>query len=180
MKFTETGLPGAFIVELEERADSRGFFARAYCEAEFEKVGIKTSVVQCNLSFNHKRGTMRGMHMQVAPALEAKLVRCIRGAVYDAIVDMRPESPTYLQSFGLELTAENRKALFIPESFAHGYLTLADNTEMLYQVSEFYTPGTERGFRYNDPSLTIEWPIPVEVISDKDATWALLGEAVTN
>jgi dTDP-4-dehydrorhamnose 3,5-epimerase len=178
MKFTETKLPGAFIIELEERVDSRGFFARTFCANEFIAHGLKPAVVQCNLSFNHKQGTMRGMHMQIAPATEAKLVRCTRGAVYDVIVDMRPESPTYLQHIGLELTADNRKALFVPEMFAHGYLTLVDEAEVFYQVSEFYTPGTERGLRYNDPALGIEWPIAVEVISDKDAAWALLNEEV--
>jgi dTDP-4-dehydrorhamnose 3,5-epimerase len=176
MKFTETKLKGAFIIELEERTDSRGFFARTFCAREFEEHGLKPAVVQCNMSFNHKKGTMRGMHYQIAPATEAKLVRCTRGAVYDVIVDMRPNSPTYLEHIGVELTADNRKALYVPEMFAHGYLTLTDGAEVFYQVSEFYTPGTERGLRYNDPALKIEWPVAIEVISEKDAAWALLGE----
>jgi dTDP-4-dehydrorhamnose 3,5-epimerase len=176
MKFTETKLKGAFIIELEERTDSRGFFARTFCAREFEEHGLKPAVVQCNMSFNHKKGTMRGMHYQIAPATEAKLVRCTRGAVYDVIVDMRPDSPTYLEHIGVELTADNRKALYVPEMFAHGYLTLTDGAEVFYQVSEFYTPGTERGLRYNDPALKIEWPVAIEVISEKDAAWALLGE----
>lgn len=178
MKFTETKLPGAFIIELEQRVDPRGFFARTFCAREFEDHGLKPAVVQCNMSFNHHKATMRGMHYQVAPAPEAKLVRCTRGAVYDVIVDMRPESPTYLQHIGLELTADNRTALYVPEMFAHGYLTLVDGAEVFYQVSEFYTPGTERGLRYNDPALKLEWPIPVEVISEKDAAWALFEEGM--
>jgi dTDP-4-dehydrorhamnose 3,5-epimerase len=178
MRFTETKLKGAFIVELEERTDSRGFFARTFCAREFEEHGLKPAVVQCNMSYNHLKATMRGMHYQAHPAPEAKLVRCTRGAVYDVIVDMRADSPTYLQHIGLELTADNRVALFVPEMFAHGYLTLTDGAEVFYQVSEFYTPGTERGLRYNDPALKIEWPLAVEVISDKDAAWALLEESV--
>jgi dTDP-4-dehydrorhamnose 3,5-epimerase len=176
MKFTETKLKGAFIIELEERSDSRGFFARTFCAHEFEEHGLKPAVAQCNMSFNHKKGTMRGMHYQIAPATEAKLVRCTRGAVYDAIVDLRPDSPTYLEHIGVELTADNRKALYVPEMFAHGYLTLTDGAEVFYQVSEFYTPGTERGLRYNDPALKIDWPVAIEVISEKDAAWALMGE----
>lgn len=178
MKFTETKLKGAFIIELEERTDSRGFFARTFCAREFEEHGLKPAVVQCNMSYNHKKGTMRGMHYQIEPAMEAKLVRCTRGAVYDVIVDMRPDSPTYLQHIGVELTADNRKALYVPEMFAHGYLTLVDGAEVFYQVSEFYTPGTERGLRYDDPALGIEWPVPIEVISEKDAAWALLSKEV--
>ena len=174
MKFTETKLKGAFVIELEERTDDRGFFARTFCAREFEEHGLKTSLVQSNMSYNHKKGTMRGMHYQVAPAMEAKLVRCTRGSVYDAIVDLRPDSPTYLQHFGLELSADNHKALYVPEMFAHGYLTLTDGAEVFYQVSEFYTPGTERGLRYNDAALGIEWPVAIEVISEKDAAWALL------
>ena len=178
MKFTETKLKGAFIIELEERSDSRGFFARTFCAREFEEHGLKPAVVQCNMSYNHKKGTMRGMHYQVEPAMEAKLVRCTRGAVYDVIVDMRPDSPTYLEHIGVELTADNRVALYVPEMFAHGYLTLVDGAEVFYQVSEFYTPGTERGLRYDDPALGIDWPVPIEVISEKDAAWALMSKEV--
>ena len=178
MRFVETKLKGAFIIELEERTDPRGFFARTFCAREFEEHGLKPAVAQCNMSYNHKKGTMRGMHYQIAPATEAKLVRCTRGAVYDAIVDLRPDSPTYLEHIGVELTADNRRALYVPELFAHGYLTLTDGAEVFYQVSEFYTPGTERGLRYNDPKLDIEWPVSVEVISEKDAAWELMVDEV--
>ncbi|MCA9909629.1 MAG: dTDP-4-dehydrorhamnose 3,5-epimerase [Anaerolineae bacterium] len=171
MQFKATPLAGAFIVELELRSDDRGFFARAFCAREFEEQGLKPAVAQCNLAFNYKRGTLRGMHYQLAPAAETKLVRCFRGAIYDVIVDLRPDSPTYLQHFGIELSADNRLALYIPEMFAHGYQTLTDECELLYQVSEFYTPGYEAGVRYDDPTFNIQWPIPVEVISDKDLTW---------
>lgn len=178
MKFTETSLQGAFIVELEERHDARGFFARTFCAREFEEHGLKPAVAQCNMAYNYKKGTLRGMHYQVAPATEAKLVRCTRGTVYDVIVDLRPNSPTYLQHIGVELSGDNHRALYVPELFAHGYLTLTDDVEMFYQVSEFYTPGTEQGLRYDDPALKIELPIAVEIISEKDAAWALLGEGV--
>lgn len=178
MKFIETKLQGAFIIELEERTDARGFFARTFCAHEFEDHGLKPAVAQCNMSYNYKKGTMRGMHYQVAPATEAKLVRCTSGAVYDAIVDLRPNSPTYLQHIGVELTASNRRALYVPEMFAHGYLTLTDDAEVFYQVSEFYTPGTEQGLRHDDPALNIEWPAAIEVISEKDAAWKLMGEGV--
>jgi len=178
MKFIETKLQGAFIIELEERADARGFFARTFCAHEFEDHGLKPAVAQCNMSYNYKKGTMRGMHYQIAPATETKLVRCTHGAVYDAIVDLRPDSPTYLQHIGVELTADNRRALYVPEMFAHGYLTLTDDAEVFYQVSEFYTPGTERGLRHDDPALNIEWPVAIEVISEKDAAWTLMGEGV--
>ena len=171
MRFTETKLKGAFILDLEMREDSRGFFARSFCQKEFESHGLKPMVAQCNLSFNHKKGTMRGMHYQVPPAAETKLVRCTRGAIYDVIVDLRPDSPTYLQHVGVELTEHNRKQLYVPEMFAHGYLTLTDHAEVTYQVGEFYTPGYERGIRFDDPALNIEWPVPIEVISDKDANW---------
>ncbi len=172
MLFKATPLAGAFVVELEMRSDDRGFFARAFCAREFEEQGLKPAVAQCNIAFNYKRGTLRGMHYQLAPAAETKLVRCFRGAIYDVIVDLRPDSPTYLQHFGIELSADNRLALYIPEMFAHGYLTLTDECELMYQVSEFYTPGYEAGVRYDDPTFNIQWPIPVEVISDKDLTWA--------
>jgi dTDP-4-dehydrorhamnose 3,5-epimerase len=172
MKFTETTLTGAFVVEIAPAADKRGFFARTYCAREFEEHGLKPAVAQANLSFNHKQGTLRGMHYQLPPAAETKLVRCTAGAIYDVIIDLRPNSPSYLQHFGIELTAENRKALYVPEMFAHGYLTLTDGAEVVYQVGEFYTPGYERGLRYDDPKFNIEWPLGVEVISDKDAAWA--------
>ncbi len=173
MLFTETKLKGAFIIDLEQRPDDRGFFARTFCAKEFEAHGLKPSVAQCNLSFNYKKGTLRGMHYQIAPACETKLIRCTQGAIYDVIIDMRPDSPTYLEHIGVELTAENRRALYVPEMFAHGYQALTDEAEVVYQVGEFYTPGYERGLRYNDPSFGIEWPLPVSEISEKDAAWPL-------
>lgn len=172
MKFTETKLKGAFIIDLELRNDDRGGFARTFCAKEFEEYGLKPTVAQCNLSFNYKAGTLRGMHYQVAPACETKLVRCTKGAIYDVIIDMRPDSPTYRQHIGVELTADNRRALYVPELFAHGYQALTDDAEVVYQVGEFYTPGYERGLRYDDPAFNIEWPIPVTVISEKDSSWS--------
>jgi dTDP-4-dehydrorhamnose 3,5-epimerase len=171
---TETPLKGAFIIDLEPRPDSRGFFARSFCAQEFAAHGLKSKVAQCNLSFNHRQGTLRGLHYQVAPATETKLIRCIQGAIYDVIVDMRPESPTYRQHFGIELTDQNRRALYVPEIFAHGYQALTDGAEVIYQVGEFYTPGYERGIRYDDPALQIAWPLSVSEISDKDLAWPLL------
>ncbi len=173
MKFTETKLKGAFIIDLELRNDDRGGFARTFCAKEFEDHGLKPTVAQCNLSFNYKAGTLRGMHYQVAPACETKLVRCTKGAIYDVIIDMRPESPTYRQHIGVELTAENRRALYVPELFAHGYQALTDEAEVVYQVGEFYTPGYESGLRYDDPAFAIAWPVSVTVISEKDAAWSL-------
>jgi dTDP-4-dehydrorhamnose 3,5-epimerase len=174
MQFTETHLKGAFVIDLEQKPDHRGFFARAFCGQEFEAHGLKSVIAQCNISFNHKRGTLRGMHYQVSPSTETKLVRCTRGAIYDVIIDMRPGSPTYLQHFGVELTADNYRMLYVPEMFAHGYQTLIDNTEAMYSVSEFYAPGCEQGIRYDDPSIKIEWPAPVSEISSKDTSWPLL------
>ena len=177
MLFTATTLAGAQIIDIERREDSRGFFARTFCRGEFVDAGLEPMVEQCNLSYNYRAGTLRGMHYQVAPAEEAKLVRCTAGAILDVIVDMRPESATYLQHIGVELTASNRRALLVPPLFAHGYLTLSDDAEVVYQVSETYTPGTERGLRHDDPALGIDWPVDVAVISDKDAAWPLLGQA---
>jgi dTDP-4-dehydrorhamnose 3,5-epimerase len=177
MIFTETELPGAFVIDLDARRDERGFFARTFCQQEFEAHGLEPVVAQCNLSYNHAAGTLRGMHLQVEPAPEAKLVRCTAGAIYDVIVDLRPGSPTRLRHVGVELTARNRRALYVPGMFAHGYLTLTDDAEVTYQVSEFYTPGAERGLRHDDPALGIAWPVPVTVISEKDASWPLI-EAV--
>ncbi len=173
MIFTETALKGAYLIDLEQKPDHRGFFARTFCAKEFEDHGLKPTVAQCNLSFNHIKGTLRGMHYQVLPAAETKLVRCTQGAIYDVIIDMRPESPTYLSHIGVELTAENRRALYIPEMFAHGYQTLTDGAEVVYQVGEFYTPGYERGLRYNDPFFGIAWPLAATEISEKDAAWPL-------
>lgn len=174
MQFIETKLKGAYIIDLEPRSDSRGFFARTFCQQEFEAHGLNPNVVQCNLSFNTKKGTLRGLHYQRPPATEAKLIRCIRGAIYDVIVDMRPESPTYLQHVGVELSAENHRAFYIPDLFAHGYQALTDGAEALYQVSEFYTPGVEGGLRYDDPVLGIDWPLPATEVSEKDQSWPLL------
>jgi dTDP-4-dehydrorhamnose 3,5-epimerase len=177
--FSETQLPGAFVVDLDRKGDERGFFARTFCRDEFEAHGLDPDVVQCNVSYNHVAGTLRGMHYQTDPAPETKLVRCTAGAVFDVIIDMRPGSPTYLQHFGVELSADNRRALYIPGLFAHGYLTLTDGAEVNYQVGEFYTPEAERGLRYDDPALGIEWPVPVKVISDKDASWPLLEDVLS-
>ena len=177
MIFTETPLAGAFVVDLEPLRDDRGFFARTYCRREFEARGLLATVAQCNVSVSRARGTLRGMHYQVAPAVEAKLVRCTRGRIHDVIVDMRPDSPTYLRHFGVELGAESRRALYVPGLFAHGFLTLTDDAEVTYQVSEFYTPKAERGLRYDDPALAIDWPVPVAVLSDKDLAWPPLGAA---
>jgi dTDP-4-dehydrorhamnose 3,5-epimerase len=174
MQFSETKLKGAFIIDLEPRQDDRGFFARTFCAHELENHGLKPVVAQCNLSFNYHKGTLRGMHYQTPPATETKLIRCTQGAIYDVIVDMRPESPTFLQHIGVELTADNRRALYVPEMFAHGYQALSDGAEVIYQVGEFYTPGCERGLRYDDPLLGIEWPLRVTEISAKDAAWPLL------
>jgi dTDP-4-dehydrorhamnose 3,5-epimerase len=171
MLFEATNLKNAFVISLEIRDDDRGGFARTFCAKEFEEHGLKPMVAQCNMSFNYKKGTLRGMHYQLSPAAETKLVRCTRGAIYDVIIDLRPDSPTYKQHFGIELTADNRKALYVPEMFGHGYQALTDDAEVIYQVGEFYSPGYERGIRYDDPEFGIEWPIPVTVISDKDANW---------
>ena len=176
MIFRETRLPGAFIVDLEPRTDERGFFARAFCQREFEAHGLKPVIAQANISFNYRRGTVRGLHFQHPPHAETKFVRCSRGAIVDVIVDLRPDSPTYLQHVAVELTADNRRGLYVPERVAHGYQVLEDNTETTYQVGEFYTPGAEDGLRYDDPRLGIDWPLPVTDMSDKDRRWPLLAE----
>ncbi len=168
MAWSELKLKGAYVYELEPIWDSRGFFARTFSAEDFAQSGLNPNVAQCNLSYNYKKGTVRGMHFQVEPALEVKLVRCVRGAIYDVIVDIRPDSPTFLQYVGVELSAENRRALYVPEMFAHGYQTLTDDVEIFYQVSENYAPQQARGYRYNDPLFNIEWPLPVSEISDKD------------
>ena len=174
MKFIETGLEGAFIVELEPRSDDRGFFSRAFCQREFEEHGLNPKIAQCNLAFTAKKGALRGLHYQIPPATEAKFFRCIQGRNFHVIVDMRSDSPTYLKHVGVELSPENRRALYVPELFAHGYQTQEDNSEALYQVSEFYSPGHEAGLRYDDPKLSIDWPIPVSVVSEKDTSWPFL------
>jgi len=174
MIFNTTILQGAFIIDIEPRADSRGFFSRTFCAQEFIEHGLEVTNVQCSIAFNHKQGTIRGMHYQDCPLAEAKLVRCTQGSIYDVIVDMRPDSPTYLAHIGVELSAENRRSLYIPEMFAHGYQTLTDDTEVVYQMNKLYTPGYERGLRYDDPILGIQWQLPVSEIADKDSSWSLL------
>jgi len=172
--FTETKLRGAFVIDLEPREDSRGFFARVYCQKEFEAHGINPRIAQGNVAFNLKKGTLRGMHFQCPPAEESKLVRCARGAIHDIIVDLRPESPTYLQHISVRLDEDNHRLLFVPGRFAHGYQALRDNTETSYQMGEFYTPSAEGGLMYNDPKLGLAWPLPVESISEKDQKFPLL------
>jgi dTDP-4-dehydrorhamnose 3,5-epimerase len=169
--FRETELPGAFVIEVQKYEDERGFFARSWCQKEFEARGLNPRTVQCNVSFNKLKGTLRGMHYQVAPRAEAKLVRCTRGAIYDVIIDLRRESPTYKQYVSEVLSSNNYKALFIPEGFAHGFQTLEDNSEVFYQMSEFYSPEHQRGLRYNDPAFRISWPIEATVISDRDRNY---------
>lgn len=188
MIFTEIKLKGAFIIEPERLEDERGFFARTWCQREFKEHGLNPRLVQCNISYNKKKGTLRGMHYQIAPYEEAKLVRCTKGAIYDVIIDLRQDSPTYCQWIAVELTAHSSdhgsqltidsahslqltahaKMLYIPEGFAHGFLTLEDNTEVFYQMSEFYMPEYARGVRWNDPAFNIQWPIEVIVVSEKD------------
>lgn len=174
MIFTPTKLSGVYIIEPERHEDARGFFARTFCAREFDEHGLVREFVQCSISANRLRGTVRGMHYQLAPACEIKLVRCTSGAIYDVVVDLRRDSMTYLQHLGLELTARNQRALYIPEMLAHGYQTLADDTALFYQISEFYAPGKANGMRYDDPKLGIEWPLPAVMVSDKDLNWPLL------
>ena len=171
MKFTETKLKGAYIIKIEPIEDERGFFARSFCAKEFEKCGMNPRTVQCNISFNKRKDTLRGMHYQIAPHEECKLVSCIRGAIYDVIINLRPDSPTYCKWFGIELTAKNRTMLYVPQGFAHGFLTLMDETEVLYQMSEFFHSECASGVRWNDPAFSIEWPGSVNVISDRDSNY---------
>lgn len=171
MKFVETPLVGACIVELDQLKDDRGFFARSFCRREFEAAGLNPAVVQCNVSRNRHSGTLRGMHFQVSPFEEAKLVRVTSGAIFDVIIDLRPASPTFTKWFGQELTEENHIALYVPEGFAHGFVTLADNTEVFYQMSNYYSPQHSRGVRYDDPAFGIVWPRPVTSVSPKDKNY---------
>jgi dTDP-4-dehydrorhamnose 3,5-epimerase len=179
MLFVETALAGAFVLELEVHADARGFFARSFCQHEFEAHGLDPVVAQGGIAFNHRRGTIRGMHFQYPPAAEAKLVRCTRGAIFDLIIDLRPESATFLRHTAVELTADNRLGLYIPPRFAHGYQTLSDDTETTYQLSDFHAPDLADGLAYDDPALGIAWPLPVSEISERDRIWTTLrdGEA---
>ena len=174
MIFSETKLTGAYTIDLDRREDVRGYFARMFCQKEFAAHGLKPMIAQANVGSNLKRGTVRGMHFQYPPAAEAKYVRCTRGAILDIIVDLRPESRTYLQHVAVELSTANQRGIYVPERFAHGYITLEDNTDTSYIVSEYYTPGVEGGLMYNDPRLALEWPIPLAVISEKDTQWPLL------
>ncbi len=174
MKFTPTKLEGAFVVDLETIGDERGFFGRCFCQREMQEHGIDTDIAQVNMSYNRSKGTLRGMHFQAAPHQEGKLVRCIRGSVFDAIVDVRESSSTYLQWFGVELSAENRRALFVPKGFAHGYQTLEEHSEVFYLVSSFYEPTAGRGLRYDDPRVGIEWPLAAEDVSKQDLGWPWL------
>lgn len=176
MKFRETELPGAYLIELEPATDDRGFFARSFCAEEFGEHDLPSAYPQCNVSFNHTAGTTRGMHWQAPPNAEAKLVRCTAGAIFDVIVDLRSDSPTRLRHVCVELSAENRHALFVPEGFAHGFQTLRDASEVFYQMSTPYTPTGARGFRWDDPDIGIAWPTPPSVISDRDRDLPLLAE----
>jgi len=171
MKFLDTGLQDATLIEFEPFADHRGEFMRTFCRKEFEAAGLKADFVQMNASTNAKRGTLRGMHYQNPPHAEVKIVRCVRGAIHDVIIDLRPASPSYLKWAGFDLTADNHRQLYVPEGFAHGFVTLADDTAVSYLVSAFYAPGAEGGLRWNDPAFDIRWPAAPELISQKDASW---------
>lgn len=171
MIFRETKLAGVFEISIEEHHDERGFFARTWCQREFEERGLDRRLVQCSVSVNARRGTLRGMHYQVMPYSETKLVRCTRGAIYDVVIDLRPESPTFRQWTGVELTPKNHLALYVPEGFAHGFISLEDDTEVFYQISEFFKPEAARGVRWDDPVFKIIWPARPQVISERDRTY---------
>lgn len=176
MIFTETSLAGAFVIDLDKRLDNRGFFARTFSRDEFVTRGLEPTVVQANVSFNHRKGTVRGMHFQFPPAAETKLVRCTRGSVVDVIVDLRPESPTFLQHTPVELSADNRRSIYVPKRFAHGYQVLEDGTEVTYLTSDDYAPQYEGGLPYDDPGLGIVWPLAATEMSPKDRAWRPLPE----
>ena len=179
MKFTETRLAGAFVIEVQPHQDDRGFFARVWDPEVLAAHGLDGRAAQSSIAFNHRRGTLRGLHFQAAPFAETKLVRCTRGAIWDVIVDLRPGSPTFLQWVGVDLTADNRRTLYVPEEFAHGYQTIAETTEVWYQMSVPYAPEAARGLRWDDPALAIAWPAADErVISERDRTWPNVGEAL--
>jgi dTDP-4-dehydrorhamnose 3,5-epimerase len=171
MLFHETPLQGAYVIMQEPRGDERGFFARAFCAREFAAAGLETKFVQANNTLTTRKGTVRGFHYQLPPAAEVKLVRCIRGRVFDIVVDIRPDSKTFRQSFGAELSADNRNMMYVPRGFAHGFVALTDDAELSYMVSEFYDPAAERGLRFNDPAFNVAWPVPMVAISDKDRSW---------
>jgi len=179
MIFTKTALPGATIVDIEPHGDERGFFARVYCEREFGAQGLPTRMVQTSISFTRRARTLRGMHWQLPPHDEDKLVRCVRGAIWDAIVDLRPESPTYRRWIGVELSEENNRMLLVPKGFAHGFVTLTDDVVVNYQISGFHAPEAAAGARHDDPAFGIQWPVAVETISEKDRTWPDFGLSTT-
>jgi len=172
MIFTETPLQGAYLIDLDILEDERGFFARSWCKKEFESHHLNHNLVQCNISFNKKKGILRGMHYQEKPYAEAKLVRCTRGSIYDVIIDIREDSPTFMSWHSVELTADNRRALYIPEDFAHGFQTLENDTEVLYQMSEYYHPEHAKGIRWNDPAISIDWPLHATTISNQDSEYS--------
>lgn len=171
MKFIETGLPGAFVVEIEQLVDERGFFARTWCSQEFAEHGLVSNIDQTSTSYNERKGTLRGMHFATPPCKEGKLVRCTSGGIYDVIIDLRPDSPAFLEHFGVELTSELRNGLYVPPGFAHGYQTLESDTEILYMMTESYRPGHADGFRWNDPAFNIAWPDDQRLIFDRDNTY---------
>lgn len=179
MRFNESPLRGAFLLELERKEDARGYFARTFCTDEFGAHGLNPRIVQSSVSFNRRRGTLRGMHWQDAPKQEAKVIRCTRGAMLDVIVDLRPASPTYLAHLAIELTADNGRMLYVPEGCAHGFQTLADDTEVLYQMSEFFAPECARGARWNDPAFALSWPLPDPILNDRDREWPDYTPAAT-
>ena len=176
MKFSATPLEGSYVIDLQPFSDERGWFARFYCKNEFRQIGFQKEWVQLNHSVSYQKGTLRGMHFQMPPFREIKMVRCIAGAVFDVIIDIRQNSPTFLQWFGVELSAQNRKMLYIPEGFAHGFQTLTGNCELIYHHTEFYTPGAEGGIRYDDPAVHIQWPLPVSVLSARDGSHPFIDE----
>jgi dTDP-4-dehydrorhamnose 3,5-epimerase len=176
MRFTELEIAGVYLVELDKHMDERGFFARSWCEEEFENQGLNSRLSQCNLSYNYRKGTLRGMHMQRSPFEEAKLVRCIKGSIYDVVLDLRDQSPTKLKWIALELTSEERNMIYIPEGCAHGYQTLEDDTELFYQMSTLYNAESSVGFRWDDPAFQIYWPVPNPIMNDKDRSYRLLEE----
>jgi dTDP-4-dehydrorhamnose 3,5-epimerase len=180
MNVSQTKIAGVYTIDVERRRDNRGYFARMFCSDEFSRHGLRPVIAQANLSFNARRGTLRGMHFQYPPATETKYVRCARGAILDVAVDLRPESPTYFNHVAFHLSAENGRGLYIPERFAHGFLTLEDDTEVVYLMGDVYKPAAEGGLRYDDPRIGLRWPIPIEVISIRDMAWHPLAEIESN
>jgi dTDP-4-dehydrorhamnose 3,5-epimerase len=174
--FAPTPLAGALLIDLKRLEDERGFFARSFCQDEFTAQGLNPRIAQANVSFNRRRGTLRGMHFQIQPHAEAKVVRCTQGSIWDVIVDLRPQSPTFKRWYGVQLSAENRSALYVPEEFAHGFQTLTDDTEVLYLMSEMYDPECARGLLWNDPAFGIDWPLPAPTMSDRDRAFPLFGD----